>query len=210
MGCSLPSIARPSHEGRAIEVAVEVGSFVAHGAPVLHARGGSAVDEQALRRSLMFAKGRTVTQDPAFALRCTVDVAIRALSPAVNDPTSALEGLDALGGMLLRLGARQLGVSAVLDAEGTVRLVLPTAGWDAMVDLTLTEIRRYGCETPQVARRMRALIDDLMARVPTALHAPLERHRALLDYDLDRVYPNPVDRDFAAHPDRMGIGGQIG
>jgi len=85
----------------------------------------------------MFADGRSLLQDPSSAIRCIVDLVIRAPSAAINDPTGAVEGLDALEGVLRRLGQRTLHSAATLDDDETVRLVAPTPDWDELLDLAL-------------------------------------------------------------------------
>jgi len=190
-----------------VVVGPQLGVYVPHGAPVFQVHGGTAIDAAALRGAVVFADGRTITQDPAFAMRCMVDVAIRALSPAVNDPTSAVEGIDALGGLLLRLGQRRLGDAGIVDDEGVLRLVLPTPGWDELIDLGLTEIRRYGADSPQIARRLRALLDTLQEALPAVRAPAIERHRTLLEAAVAREYPDPLERAFASTPDRLGLGG---
>ncbi len=193
--------------GVVVEVAAQLGAYIPHGEPVLLVHGGGPIDEEALRHAVVFADGRTVTQDPAFAIRCMVDVAIRALSPAVNDPTSAVEGIDAVGAMLLRLGRRRLGDSGIVDDDGALRLVMPTPGWDELVDLGLTEIRRYGADSPQIARRLAALLDSLQERLPARRAPALERHRALLREAVARHFPDPVEHELVSTPDRIGLGG---
>jgi uncharacterized membrane protein len=191
-----------------IEVAAQVGTYVGHGSPILLVRGGESIPRDELGRALVFADGRGLAQDPAFAIRCVVDVAIRALSAAINDPTSAVEGIDALGALLGRLGVRRLESSAVLDDDGAVRLILPTPGWDELVDLALTEVRCYGAATPQIARRLAALLDDLQQSLPASRRPTIDRHRRLLAADVERLYANPTERAFASIPDRLGIGGR--
>lgn len=175
--------------------------------PILLIRGGSSLDPTPLRGALTFADGRRIREDPAFAIRCTVDVAIRALSPAVNDPTSAVEGLDALEAMLRRLGQRPLHSSAIEDDEGRVRLLLPSPDWDELVDLALTEIRWYGADAPQVARRMTALLDRLTESLQPERHAPLLRQRHALEVSLARIYHDAQELAFAGTADYLGIGG---
>ena len=116
-----------------------------------------------LRGLFVIGEERTIEQDPAFALRILVDIAIRALSPAVNDPTTAVQGLDGVDALLLELSRRRLERSQITDEYGALRLVDPNPGWVDLLDLSLTEIRHYGADTPQIARRMRAsaaLADD--------------------------------------------------
>ena len=190
-----------------VEITAPIGSHVGDDAPILLVRGGSLVDPTALRHALTFADGRRIQEDPAFAIRCTVDVAIRALSPAVNDPTSAVEGLDALEAMLMRLGQRPLQSSAIEDDDGHVRLLLPSPDWDELVDLALTEIRWYGADAPQVARRMTALLDRLTESLPPERHAALLRQRHALELSLARIYHEPDELAFVGTADDIGIGG---
>ena len=69
--------------------------------------------------------GSTVEQDPKYALRLVVDIGIKALSPAINDPTTAVQALDQIGDLLQWLGKRDLDVGRVLDAGGQVRVSIP-------------------------------------------------------------------------------------
>lgn len=193
--------------GAIVEVTVPIGSHVGDDSPILLIRGGSSVDPTALRSALTFADGRRLREDPAFAIRCTVDVAIRALSPAVNDPTSGVEGLDALEAMLLRLGRRPLHSSAIEDDDGEVRLLLPSPDWDELVDLALTEIRWYGADAPQIARRMTALLERLTESLAPQRHGALIRQQRALEQSLTRIYHDPDELTFAATPDYIGIGG---
>ena len=191
-----------------IEVVAQIGSYVAEDEAILVVRGGSGIDEREARRALLFADGRSLLQDPSFAIRCMVDVVVRALSAAINDPTSAVEGLDALEGVLRPLGRRPLHSAAILDDDGAVRLVVPTPDWDELLDLALTEIRWFGAGTPQVTRRLTALLDGLELAVAPARRAAIRRHRMLLEEHLASVYADETERAFASTPDRLGIGGR--
>jgi len=191
-----------------IEVVAQIGSYVAENEAILIVRGGRGIDEREARRALMFADGRSLLQDPSFAIRCIVDVVVRALSAAINDPTSAVEGLDALEGVLRPLGRRPLHSAAILDDDGAVRLVVPTPDWDELVDLALTEIRWYGAGTPQVTRRLAALLDGLESSVSPSRRGAIGRHRTLLQEHLVSVYSSDMEREFAGTPDRLGIGGR--
>ena len=196
--------------GAIIEITAPIGSHVGDDAPILLVRGGSAVDPRTLHRALTFADGRRLQEDPAFAIRCTVDVAIRALSPAVNDPTSAVEGLDALEAMLMALGRRPLESSAIEDDDGQLRLLLPSPDWDELVDLALTEIRWYGADAPQVARRMTALLQRLTESLSPEHHPALIRQQHALEVSLARIYHDPDELAFVGTADYIGIGGTSG
>jgi uncharacterized membrane protein len=190
-----------------IELIAQIGSHVAARAPIFAVHGGTGIDGRELQRSLVLADGRRLRQDPSFAIRCIVDVTVRALSAAINDPTSAVEGLDALDLVLRRLGASDQQASAILDDEGAVRLVMPVPDWSELLDLALSEIGWYGAGTPQVTRRLAALLAGLEAELPGERLDAIARHRGLLDRHLDSVYQDPIQRTFAGTPDPLGIGG---
>lgn len=191
-----------------IEVAVGVGSYVPTGGTLFRIRGDAGlVDDREIRRSAIFAEERTIAQDPAFAIRAIVDTALRALSPAVNDPTTAVQALDGIDSLLMELAGRDLrGRGAVADSHGTLRLVHPLPRWPELLDLSLSEIRHYGAESPQVPRRMRALLEDLLAETPPPRHAELHAQLRRLDAAVDRAYPDPVERTHARQADPLGIG----
>lgn len=67
---------------------------------------------------------RTFEQDPKYAIRLLVDIAIKALSPAINDPTTAVQALDQIEDLLLRLGRRRLEIGSFRDQEGKFRVVV--------------------------------------------------------------------------------------
>jgi uncharacterized membrane protein len=185
--------------GAVVEVVRPIGGFVHPGVPMFRVRGeGPPIAPR---------DERTITQDPAFAIRTIVDIALRALSPAVNDPTTAVQALDALEELLHLLARRDLEGGRIHSADGALRVVYPVAGWEELLGLALTEVRRYGASAPQVARRMRALLDDLVDLTPAARHGALERHLALLDAAIERAYDDPAERAVAATPDRLGLGG---
>ncbi len=196
--------------GVTVELVRPTGGFVHPGVPMFRVRGeGSPLAPRELARSVVLADERTITLDPAFAIRTIVDIALRSLSPAVNDPTTAVQALDALEELLHLLARRDLESGRVHDADGALRLVYPVAGWDELLGLALTEVRHYGADTPQVARRMRALLIDLVDLTPAVRHGALERQLALLDAAIESAYDDPAERALAATPDRLGLGGPV-
>ena len=131
--------------GGFVEVVPMVGEYLGPGRVVLRVGHGRAAPDPALaRRVFVLARQRTIDQDPAFALRMLVDIAIRALSPAVNDPTTAVQSLDRIEALLVELAPRHPGPSFVVDAGGTPRALVPAPRWADYVELGLVEIRRYG------------------------------------------------------------------
>jgi uncharacterized membrane protein len=190
-----------------VELSVAIGTYVPPGAPLFLVRGPSAaLDTVELRRAAILAEERTIAQDPAFAIRAIADIALRALSPAVNDPTTAVQALDGLETLLLELAFRDLERGRITDADGNLRLVYPNPGWVDLLDLALTEIRVYGTGSPQIPRRLRALLLGLIDRAPE-LRAPAVRDQlARLDAAVLVAYPDAVDRAHATVPDHLGRG----
>jgi len=193
--------------GAVLEVAAAVGEFLRRGAPLVRVRGGRGISADDVERAVIVSDERTLVQDPAFAIRAIVDIVIRALSPAVNDPTTASQGLDVLESLLHRLAARELGAGRLLDEEGTMRVVYRAPGWDELLALALTEVRHYGAPAHQVARRMRALLDGLVEVVPEQRAGAVHAQLALLDAAVRSAFPDPSERAVALEPDPMGLGG---
>jgi uncharacterized membrane protein len=194
--------------GCALRLVPAIGDPIGPGDPLFEVYGDpAAVDERALRERVVVGMGRTLDQDPAFALRIIVDVATRALSPAVNDPTTAVVATDRVRALLHMLGSRDLGDGRVLDQTGRLRLVFPTRSWDDFVWLGLAEIRLYGAESLQVMRRLRALLENLIEVLPAQRTPPLREQLTLLDRAVERGFSDSEDRELARTADDQGIGG---
>ncbi|MET8677354.1 DUF2254 domain-containing protein [Streptomyces sp. NPDC004647] len=184
-----------------------IGDFIVTGTPVCTVHGGTfPADRRRLRSAFQVGVERTFHQDLGFGLRQLSDIALRALSPALNDPTTAVQALDRIHQLLAALVARPLGEVHHRDRSGTLRLVQQLPRWPDLLDLALVEIRGCGSAAPQVTRRMFALLDDLLLSAPEERRASLLRHRALLVQSVARAQPDPADREFSVHPDRQGIG----
>jgi uncharacterized membrane protein len=187
-----------------------VGDYVPEGATLLSVLGGDGAATTAKRAQGLFALGteRTIEQDPAFALRIIVDIAIRALSPAVNDPTTAVQLLDHVQALLQLAGEQALDERLELcDELGVVRVVSPLRGWEAFLALGVTEIRQYGATSTQVTRRLEAMYQHLLTTVAPEHRAAVAAEAARLDADLDALWSDPDRRAYAGTPDRQGIGG---
>jgi uncharacterized membrane protein len=191
-----------------IEFAPQVGDFVGVDEPLLflHA-GAAAVDDKTLRGCIVFGSERTLEQDPLFAFRILVDIAIKALSAAINDPTTAVLAIDQLHRLLRSAGQRSLHTDFFLDRTGKLRLILRTPNWDDFVHLAFAEIRFYGAPNIQIARRLRAMIINLANTLPGERHAALRQELDLLDRMIDKLYVFPEDLALARIPDSQGLGG---
>ena len=194
--------------GGFVEVLPMVGQYVSPGMPVLRIHDGdSGPAHDHARRVLVLARQRTIDQDPAFALRMLVDIAIRALSPAVNDPTTAVQALDRLEELLVELHRRDPGPVLVLDDHGVPAGRVPAPTWTDYLELAVTEIRHYGGGSVQVCRRLHALHDHLLAEVDGPARARIELERRLTGKALAAAFPDPEDQALAARSDRLGLGG---
>lgn len=193
--------------GSFVEVVPMAGHYISPGGPILSLHGADAEPPNDLvRRVLVLARQRTIDQDPAFGLRMLVDIAIRALSPAVNDPTTAVQALDRIEALLIELYRRRPGPTIVADRDGEPRGLFRAPEWEQYLDLGLMEIRRYGTGSIQVARRLRALYADLLGIAEGPAHARVVLEQRLLDEELAAAFPDADEREIARRPDRLGLG----
>ena len=190
-----------------IEVVPQVGDFVARGDPLFRLYGSGDIDDRDLQQSIAIGPERTMEQDPAFAFRIIVDVAAKALSPAINDPTTAVLAIDQLHHLLRSIGVRDLDTGQVRDGDGRLRLVYRTPDWEDLVGLAVTEIRHYGKDSIQIARRMRAMLESLIGVVPQGRAVRLREELDLLHRASDRAFPDAEDRTRAGRADSLGMGG---
>jgi uncharacterized membrane protein len=193
--------------GGVIEAVAAVGDTMMKPMPLLHVLGArEPIDEQKLRKAITLGEERTFEQDPKYAIRLLVDIAIRALSPAVNDPTTAVQALDQIEDLLLRLGQRHLEIGACCDGDGKLRLVVPCPTWDDLVRLAFDEIHYFGATSVQVMRRMNALVADLALAVPKERRPTLEYWDGRLKAMIARSFADDESRREALTEDRQGLG----
>jgi uncharacterized membrane protein len=200
------------HEARRLDGVIEfvpqVGDFVAADEPVFNLYGGAArIDDATLHDTVAFGTERTIEQDPMFAFRILVDIALKALSPAINDPTTAVLAMDQIHRLLRAVGRRQLHGEEVRDAAGNVRVIIRTPNWGDYVDISCNEIRACGAGSVQIARRMRAMLENLVRTLPAPRHAALREQLDLLDRTLPELYRLPEDLALARIADSQGLGG---
>ncbi|PNG18680.1 DUF2254 domain-containing protein [Streptomyces cahuitamycinicus] len=192
--------------GVVLRLIPRIGDFVVPGMPVLAVHGGPVPPRRVLRYAISVGVERTYHQDLGFGLRQLSDIALRALSSAINDPTTAVQALDRVVQFLAALSRRPLDAALYQDRAGAVRLVQPVPRWTELVDLGFTEVRMSAPGNPQVCRRMLAGLDDLLLLAPPERREPLLRHRELLRQAIDVTASTPADREFTLRPDRQGIG----
>jgi uncharacterized membrane protein len=190
-----------------IELLVEVGEYIAVATPRARVREGPGPDVTGDDVAACFLLGgeRTLIQDPGFVFRQLVDVAIRALSPAVNDPTTAVQAIDRMVDLLAMLAQRPDPPGWYVDDGGVARLRCREPNLGRLLDLAFIEIIRYGADSPQVVRRVLAAFDVLSGLAPPAGVAAIDELRRVLATTQERLMPPGFER-ISARPDRHGLG----
>jgi len=190
-----------------IEMTVSVGDTVLESTPMLRVVGQTGpIPEEALRSAIELGAERTFDQDPKYAIRLLVDIAIRAVSPAVNDPTTAVQALNEIEDLLLRLGRRRLEIGTYRDATEKPKLLLPYPSWEDFLRLAFAEIRFYGASSVQVMRRMKALIGELLSILPEERWPALQYWQARLQSTVEQTFHDKEDILDASDEDRQGLG----
>jgi uncharacterized membrane protein len=156
-----------------IDVVRPIGSYVGTGSVIAHFHGAedgtsaiAAETENLAGNAFLLSNERSLLLDPGFGLRQLVDIASRALSPAVNDPTTAVQVIDRIVDLLGHIIDRPDPTGWYTDSAGVARVRLPIDSFDELATLGFAEIIRYGADSPQVVRRLRAALDELASRRP--------------------------------------------
>jgi uncharacterized membrane protein len=159
----------------AVEIVVPTGEMVHHRATVavIHGSVDPSLDAVVVR-AVRTGAGRTFEQDPTMAFRVLVDIALRALSPAINDPTTAVQVLDCEEDLLRMLVGRDLDAGEITGPHGRTRVLLALPGWDDFVALAVDEIVEAGAGNVRIRRRVERLLRDLVALAPEQRRTPLQ------------------------------------
>ena len=172
--------------------------------------GATAIDDRTVLSTVAFGPERTLEQDPMFAFRIIVDIALKALSPAINDPTTAVLALDQVHRLLRVVGRRQLRGEVILDDSGQPRVIFRTPNWEHYVQVACNEIRACGANNLQIARRLRAMLLNLRSTLPDHRRAALDTELDLLDWAVKAHFTRPEELALAMIPDMQGLGGSSG
>jgi uncharacterized membrane protein len=190
-----------------LELVPAFGEFVAAGSPLLRVSGGaSRLAPGDVTATIVLGLERTLGQDVSYGLRLLVDIAERSLSDSpFLDPTTAVQAIDRLHDCLRHLARRPFPDGSYRDSDGAIRLVVRVMSWEAYVHLAYDEIRQAGAGSPQVARRLRASLQDLLDYAIPERRDILRQQLRLLDLAIaDQVPDHEVA--FSRLPDRQGIG----
>jgi len=191
-----------------VEFVPLVGEFVTNGDPLFKVYDGAGeISDQRLQHAVAIGTERTYEQDPAFAFRIVVDIAAKALSPAINDPTTAVLALDQIHRLLRAVAHRNLETGRVYDGTGKLRLKYRTPDWEDFVLLAITEIRQFGRESIQIVRRMRALLQNLIDTVPPQRAVLLRAELETISRGVEVDFRDDEDPVRAGAGDSLGVGG---
>jgi uncharacterized membrane protein len=171
---------------------VTPGDWVQRGAVVISVWPAAAGSESLTRRlngCLTLGAERSLDQDPAFGLRQLVDVAVKALSPGINDPTTAGDCINRVAQALVAAGRAGQPRARHADDQGRLRVVERVRNFEDLVALGFDEIRHHGARIPQVALALAKALRTLLALLPPALHGPLATQVQLLRETVATIEP---------------------
>jgi uncharacterized membrane protein len=185
-----------------------LGEFVPAGATLLEISGSAEqLDVSASIHAIELGLERTLDQDMAYGLRLLVDIAERSLSDgAFLDPTTAVQAIDRLHDCLRQLAPRPFPDGRYRDDEGDVRLVTQVMSWQDYVNLAFDEIRLAGAASPQVARRLRAALEDLLTVAPPERQKALQEQLELLQSAVQGTNREASEQRKSSRGDSTGVG----
>jgi uncharacterized membrane protein len=195
-----------------VRVDARPGDHVVDGVPIAVVWADDPADlVEATRPAVVVEFERTLEQDAAYSFRQLEDIAVRALSPSVNDPVTAAHAVGHMSDLLVRLAWRRLGPSSHPDEDGTVRAIIPDRDFRYYLDLATGELRRYAAGEPTVlVGLLRMLRDVAVAARDEHQRAEIERQVELvLETTSDRLLPRDVEpvRDMARRV-RLALAGE--
>ena len=183
-------------EGRHILIRMEplVGDFILPGEPLVSVWPPSAADEDlraSVYRAFVVGEERTPEQDVEFGLIELSDIAVKALSPGINDPSTAMACIDWLGELLVALGQRRPPSPVRTGREGELRFIANRAPYERAVALAFGQIRHYGASNPALLRKLLDTLARIAALVPEERRAPLEGQIDAIHRDAETELDNP-------------------
>ena len=134
----------------------------------------------AIQSAVLVGSERTAVQDLEYSVHQLVEIALRALSPGINDPYTAIAALDRLTLSLRLVMQRGTAKNVWQDDDGTTRLVAPPAGFDGVADAAFNQIRQLSAGMPAVLIRMADNIGQLLQQANEAQRPALEKHLRLV------------------------------
>jgi uncharacterized membrane protein len=172
-----------------LQVPPRSGDYIVRGASVVEVYGQTELTPQNVLKAFLVGPERTIFQDPAYGFRALVDIALQALSPAVNAPTTASQVIESLTDLLQEMAKRPAPTGYYADEESVVRLVRPVFSWSEYVELAFGEIIEYGNSSSQVRQSLSNAFDQLLKAVSESYRPQIDQQRDRLlrsqGYDTD-------------------------
>lgn len=187
-------------EDRRLTIRMErlIGEFLIPGETLVSVWPADAVDEEVrdgIHLAFVLGPERTPEQDVEFGIIEIADIAVKALSPGINDPSTAMNCIDRLGEVLAALGGRTPPVPIRKSPDGQLRLIALRPRFSRAVELAFDQIRHYGADNPAIVGKMLDIIGRVAVLVPEQRRASLaEQAEAILHVAREAV-DNPVDRE---------------
>jgi uncharacterized membrane protein len=181
-----------------VRIEIEIGSYVLPGQVIAHLWPGDSVAGDVagrVRSSLVLGLERTHHQDVKFGVIELMDIAVKAMSPSVNDPTTAMNALDRIGEILLALAWRKRGDRIELHRDGRPLLLMPRPRLDDTVALAYDQIRHYAAGNPAVASEMIRQAAELVALAPDEAKPVFREHLSVTRAAALRRIDDPHDRE---------------
>ncbi|WP_374774958.1 DUF2254 domain-containing protein [Streptomyces sp. NBC_01310] len=172
-----------------IALRVTPGRTLSRGTALASVTGGRDLPERVVLGALVTGVERSFAQDPELPLRLLADIALRALSPAVNDPATAVESLDRLEDLLIRLAGRELDIGRIKDGTGRVRLTVPVPDWEQYIRTAVDDLVFATAGSPMALRRMRDLLGRLMEQSPESRRAVVRDRMRWVERTGSDTYP---------------------
>jgi uncharacterized membrane protein len=183
-----PLVAAASAADSVVVLRQTVGATLMPGLPVADVHGGDP-GQDAVLRAVVTGPERSFNQDPLLAFRLLADIALRALSPAVNDPATAVEAIDSLEGLLSLLAGRPGRAEQLTDDAGAVRVILSLPRWEDFARSCLDDLIAAATGSPMVLLRLRDLLARLGEQAPAAGLDIVATRAAWVDDSLSRQFP---------------------
>jgi uncharacterized membrane protein len=178
-------VALAKHYHVTIRVLRRVGHFVPAGIPLMMVSKGKRLPPEGVAELLIafdFGSTRTLQQDVEFGVLQIVDVALKAISPAVNDPTTAINCVDQLSRILIRFASRQPPEDLLYDPPGIIRASIGWIHFERLLDAAFEQIRMYSKTDVAVSLRLLRALGDIAASTPD-----LEFRRILVERGMRTV-----------------------
>jgi uncharacterized membrane protein len=168
-----------------LRVLPRYGDYINQGDPLVEVYGETTVPLEQVLKAIYVGHERSVYQDPSYGIRVLVDIALQALSPAVNAPTTAHQVILRLTNLLAMISERPDPTGVYTEDNRRFRLLQPVFTWDDYVELAFSEIIHYGMDDPQTRRSLKTAFDYLLKKVPEVYRSPLEQQKKLLTRTVD-------------------------